>query len=408
MRTAEALDQDQMREGEPDDFVYFQISLSGLRYVIQHTGVQTTAVYTALAAGVDHRNALGPRACTHGALAVEARTGLDRKNCVPMFLETLSNIGSIRQADDTPDNALPGKAGAHAVRCHVDPERLDDLVDIDQRFLDPRHGSRRHAAKRRRAAVISDFMRLIHAMASQRGSRPFTDALLLFLALHQRLDYGTYAGVDPKAAHAEMSPLQDERGPIDDISHVMRVPGNGRHRVVLVQESGFPRINAVFAQALFKDIPGGVEGEAPWDRAAAALSILRSLNLVSSAHVLWSANPLTQASAAPIATLYVKGGAAFTDGRHLQHDIDAALKNTGAITGRELYPRDAEGSKAAFAGSGVYRFIVQAGQVDASVVLTQLRLKHVADSDSHRNGLAIENLRSDGYREFLDALDIEY
>jgi len=338
---------------------------------------------------------------------VEARTGLDRKNCVPALLEELVGIDAIQRAHEAPGPGQIGKTGVHAVRFLVDPERLDDLVDIDQRFLDPRHGARRHAASRRPATVNSDFMRLIHALASQRGVRPFTDALLLFIALHQRMDYGTYAGVDPKAAHAETSPLREEGRPIDDISHVMRVPGNGRHRAVLVQEAGFPRINAVFAQALFKDLPG-VDGEAAWDRAAAALSILRALNLVSSAHVLWSANPLTQASAAPIATLYVKGGAAFTDGRHLQHDIDAALKNTGSITGSELYPRDAEGSKAAFAGSGVYRYIVQADQVDTSVVLTQLRLKHAADSDSHRNGLAIESLRRAGYQDFLNALGIEY
>lgn len=407
MTTAEAFDQDQQERDEAlGDFVYFQISMTGVRHVIQNADKRAAAVYTALTSGVDHRNTSSPRACTHGALAVEARTGLDRKNCVPALVEELVGIDAIQRTHESPGPERVGKTGEHPVRFLVDPERLDDLVDIDQRFLDPCHGSRRRAARRRPATVISDFMRLIH-LASQRGSRPFTDALLLFFALHQRLDYGTYAGVDPKAAHAETSPLREEGRPIDDISHVMRVPGNERHRVVLVQESGFPRINATFAQALFKDLPG-LDGEAPWDRAAAALSILRSLNLVSSAHVLWSANPLTRASAAPIATLYVKGGAAFTDGRHLQHDIDAALKKTGTITGRELYPRDADESKAAFAGSGVYRYILQAGQVDASVVLTQLRLKHVADSDSHRNGLAIENLRCNGYRDLLDALDIEY
>ena len=70
-------------EERSDDRVYFQISMSGLRRVIQSASDRAAAVYITLAAGVDHTNAKYPRACTHGAKAVEGRTGLSRKSSVP-------------------------------------------------------------------------------------------------------------------------------------------------------------------------------------------------------------------------------------------------------------------------------------------------------------------------------------
>ena len=57
-----------------------------------------------------------------------------------------------------------------------------------------------------------------------------------------------------------------------------------------------------------------------------------------------------------------------------------------------------------FSGSGIYRYIVPEDEVQSSVVLTQLRLKHVADSDSHRAGLVVESLRRDGYLAYLRSM----
>ena len=82
------------------------------------------------------------------------------------------------------------------------------------------------------------------------------------------------------------------------------------------------------------------------------------------------------------------------------------VKGTDTIQGSALYPRGAEESKAAFSGSGIYRYIVHEDYAETSIVLTQLRLKHVADSDSHRAGLAVESLRRDGYMAYLQSLEL--
>ena len=82
------------------------------------------------------------------------------------------------------------------------------------------------------------------------------------------------------------------------------------------------------------------------------------------------------------------------------------VKGTDTIEGSALYPRDAEDGKSAFSRSGIYRYIVHEDEVQASVVLTQLRLKHVADSDSHRAGLIVESLRRDGYLAYLRSMEM--
>lgn len=406
MTTAETPDEvAAVWEDESDDKVYFQISISGLRNVIQNASDRAAAVYFALAAGVDHTNARYPRACTHGAKAVEGRTGLSRKGSVPELVEELLGIDALQRPPEVADsNAESPKTAGQAVTYLVDPKRIDDLVDIDQRFLDPYHGAEKRPVRRSVHAMNSDFMRMMYAQNGRRGGRPFTDALLLYCALLRHFDLERHAGVDPRIAHSLMSPL-DEAGPIGDLEHVMPLFRNDGHCLVLVKETGFPSISAEYAHVLFKDLVSRRE-ETPEDRAAAALDVLRSLGLVSAAHVLWIASPFTERDSTPRATLYVKGGSTYTDGRHLQHEIDAVVKGTDTIEGSALYPRDAEDGKSAFGGSGIYRYIVHEDEVQASVVLTQLRLKHVADSDSHRAGLVVESLRRDGYLAYLRSMEV--
>jgi hypothetical protein len=406
MTTAETPDEvAEVWEEESDDRVYFQISRSGLQHVMRNASARAVAVYVALAAGVDHTNARYPRACTHGAKAVEGRTGLSRKSSVPELVEELLDIDALQRPPEVADLDETGsKTGGHAVTWLVDPERVDDLVDIDQRFLDPYHGAEKRPVRRSVKGVNSDFMRMMFAQAGRRGGRPFTDALLLYCALLWHFDLERHAGVDPRVACSLMSPYSGG-GPIGDLEHVMPLFRNDGHCLVLVRETGFPRISAEYADELFKDLPSRRQ-EAPEDRAAAALDVLRSLGLVSAAHVLWTASPFTERDSAPLATLYVKGGSTFTDGRHLQHEIDAVVKDTDTIEGSALYPRDAEDGKSAFSGSGIYRYVVPEDEVQVSVVLTQLRLKHVADSDSHRAGLVVESLRRDGYLAYLRSMEV--
>ena len=93
-------------------------------------------------------------------------------------------------------------------------------------------------------------------------------------------------------------------------------------------------------------------------------------------------------------------------GHARQAEIDAVVKGSDTIEGSALYPRGAEEGKSAFSGSGIYRYIVPEDEVQASVVLTQLRLKHVADSDSHRAGHVVESLRRDGYLAYLRSMEV--
>jgi hypothetical protein len=324
---------------------------------------------------------------------------------VPEFVEELLGINALQRPPEVAGLDQAGsKTSGHAITCLVDPERIDDLIDIDQRFLDPYHGAEKRPVRRSVHGVNSDFMRMMYAQAVRRGGRPFTDALLLYCALLGHFDLERHAGVDPRVACSLMSPYSGG-GPIRDLEHVMPLFRNDGDCLVLVRETGFPSISAEYADELFKDLPSRRQ-EAPGERAAAALDVLRSLGLVSAAHVLWTASPFTERHSAPLATLYVKGGSTFTDGRHLQHEIDAVVKDTDTIEGSALYPRDAEDGKSAFSGSGIYRYIAPEDEVQASVVLTQLRLKHVADSDSHRAGLVVESLRRDGYLAYLRSMEV--
>lgn len=392
-------------EDESDDRVYFQVSRSGLQHVMRTASARAVATYFALAAGVDHTNTEYPRACTHGAKAVENRTGLSRKSSVPELVEELLGINALQRPPAVADlEEASAKTAGHAVTWLVDPERIDDLVDIDQRFLDPYHGADKRPVRRSVKGVNSDFMRMMYAQVGRRGGRSFTDALLLYCALLGHFDLERDAGVDPRVACSPMLPYSGG-GPIRDLEHVMPLFRNDGDCLVLVRETGFPCISAQYADELFKDLPSRRQ-EAPEERAAAALDVLRSLGLVSVAHVLWTASPFTERHSAPLATLYVKGGSTFTDGRHLQHEIDAVVKDTDTIEGSALYPRGAEDGKSAFSGSGIYRYIAPEDEVQASVVLTQLRLKHVADSDSHRAGLIVESLRRDGYLAYLRSMEM--
>lgn len=67
-------------------------------------------VYIAMAAGVDHRNKRFERGCTHGAMAIQLRTGFTRDNVIPKATEELLKIGAIVPAID-PEDPTPARTG---------------------------------------------------------------------------------------------------------------------------------------------------------------------------------------------------------------------------------------------------------------------------------------------------------
>jgi len=394
---------------------YFLVSLSGLRRVIQEASDHAAAVYIAMSAGVDHRNKKFERGCTHGAMALQLRTGLTRDNVIPRATEELVKIGAIVPAVD-PKSLTPAKNRPHnAVKYLVDPMRKDDLVAIDQRFLNPSHARRKPGAAKKAILEESDFKRIVMSADMSRQSMPYTDALLLFVALQSRLDYSAYGGVDPCAANSRFVPTKPDE-PFDDASSEMPVPGHPDLRLILAKEGSFPVIQDEFAEQLFKGLEKqGLEAEAvPAFRAKAALNLLLKLELVGSVHIVWNRDPSllstvpTHMSPRPTATLYVADGDAFRGVTpFLQHAIDAAIKRVDAISGRELYPRDERGEvQPVFKKTGIYRYFVHQRQLGSVVALTQLRIKWWALSDSHLAGLEADRIRHDSNINWLHELHL--
>lgn len=82
----------------------------------------------------------------------------------------------------------------------VDPTRTDDLVAIDQRFLNPSHASRKPGQGKKASVEESDLKRIVMSSEMSRQSMPYTDTLLLLVAVLSRLDYSGYGAVDPCVA----------------------------------------------------------------------------------------------------------------------------------------------------------------------------------------------------------------
>ena len=390
---------------------YFLVSLSGLRRVIQEASDHAAVVYIAMAAGVDHRNKRFERGCTHGAMAIQLRTGFTRDNVIPKATEELLKIGAIVPAID-PEDPTPAKNRPHnAVKYLVDPTRTDDLVAIDQRFLNPSHASRKPGERKKAFIKESDLKRIVMSSEMSRQSMPYTDTLLLLVALLSRLDYSGYGAVDPCVASTRFMPTRPNE-PFDDASAEMHVPGNPDLRLILAKEGGFPLIQKQFADQLFDGLEVGMD---PLSRAQAALKLLLDLGMVGSAHIVWNRDPLSQltaptrVSARPAATLYVTGGDDFRGVTpFLQYAIDAAIKRVDAISGRELYPRDEHGRvQPVFKNTGIYRYFVHQRQLGSVVALTQLRVKWWAHSDSHLAGLEADRIRHESNVESLLRMSVE-
>ena len=402
----------QADEGQEKTPGYFLVSLSGLLRVIQEASDCAAVVYIAMAAGVDQRNKKFVRGCTHGAMAIQLRTGFTRDNVIPKAIAQLVRIGAIVPAVDQ-DDQTPSKNRPHnAVKYLVDPTRTADLVAIDQRFLNPSHARGPSGTSKKMVLETSDFKRIVMSADMQRQSMPYTDALLLFVALQSRLDFSAYGGIDPAAAHTRLIPTKPNE-PFDDALTEMIVPGNPDLRLILAKECGFPVVQKQFAEDLFGGLPAeGAEG--PAFRAAAALRLLRKLGLVEAVHMVWNRDPVgaaaaAHASARPMQTLYVLGGDEFRKVTpFLQYAIDAAIKRVGAISGRELYPRNHLGElEPVFANSGIYRYFAPQRQRGDFVALTQIRIRWWARSDANLAGLEADRLRHDSNVEALLDMSVE-
>lgn len=406
----------QADEGQDKIPGYFLVSLSGLRRVIQEASDHAAVVYIAMAAGVDHRNKKFERGCTHGAMAIQLRTGLTRDNVIPKATDELLKIGAIVPAID-PADPTPAKNRPHnAVKYLVDPTRTDDLVAIDQRFLNPLHARRKPGDRKKASIEESDLKRIVMSSEMSRQSMPYTDALLLLVALLSRLDYSAYGAVDPCAASTRFVPTQPNE-PFDDASAEIHVPGHPNLRLILAKEGGFPLIQKRFADQLFDGLAADELGAGmePLSRAQTALKLLLDLGMVGSVHIVWNRDPLSQpttptrVSARPVATLYVTAGDDFRGVTpFLQYAIDAAIKRVDAISGRELYPRDEHGKvQPVFKKTGIYRYFVHQRQLGSAVALTQLRVKWWAHSDSHLAGLEADRIRHNSNIEALLQMSVE-
>lgn len=390
---ASALTEESDARGEPEPNSpkktsrgYFQCSLPEAQYVAERGSLNALVAFIVLSWGVSHRNDLPPRVSTHGAKSIHLRSGMSYERAQSALKELLE-LGTI---------ALPHPDYASTpAQYQLQDSIKKEWVCIDCGFIDGLRSPLRAICTRDLSAPAGKSR--ISTMDAAK------DVLVTFLALHAAQDFGRFGGVDPAVICGDFTPLSEHDTNVLPISDSGEIQGHPLYCVVTAKEPLQQKISKTFGRQTLGKIRARGSKANPEERVLHAISQLRGLKLIYTAHVLWDMHPIKRRRhASPVATLFVKGTPLKQMEGHLQYAVDAALKRTATVAGNEQFFRMDEGRwKSVVEGSGQYRYIVAKRDAGDFLLLSQLRVRWWAFNSDNLAGIERDRQRLVGQGDLL-------
>lgn len=364
---------------------YFQCNLPEAQYVAARGSLNALVAFIVLSWGVSHRKDFPPRVSTHGAKSIHLRSGMSYERAQSALKELLE-LGAI---------ALPHPDYASTPAQYQLQDAPKGWVCIDGGFIDGLRSPLRAICTRDLSAPAGKPR--ISTMDAAK------DVLLTFLALHAAQDFGRFGGVDPAVISGDFPKLGKEDVNVLPIADDGEIEGHPLYCVVTVKEPLKQKTSKTFSRQTLSKIRAPGSNANLEERLLHAISQLRRLKLIYTAHVLWDMHPIKRRKhASPVVTLFVKGTPLTQMEGHLQYAVDAALKRTDTVPGNEQFFLLDEGRwKSVVEGSGQYRYIVAKRDAGVFVLLSQIRVRWWAFSSDNLAGIERDRHRLAGQGALL-------
>jgi hypothetical protein len=310
---------------------YFQYSYQRIVEIACNPdlGLHGVLSYLVLAGGVNGEDASNPRASRHWKRSVYKRTGLSEA-LAELAIEKLVSHGYIEKLEKENPNDM------FYYTCRVDPKYDTELSCLSQKIFDSADvctykgsiGSLRHFCKRisiKKRGITIEQQRL--------------DAIMLFLALHEHQDFLRFSGIDPKVVNSQFGDV--DPGFLDDWPSCLPVPGAAdwtlNHVKANLEEKFW---SEKFLKNIFSCLPEFDSEISIKYRVKLAVENLVKADLLYSAHVLWSDNPIqkhSHARAKPLYVVYVNNSKSPTFEISLHESIKKTSIETNTLEATQIY-----------------------------------------------------------------------
>jgi hypothetical protein len=357
---------------------YFRISKSAVRFIAENCSSLALRAYFILCWGIDNKNhGSSERTTAHSAFSVAKQLNISHataKAAVDELVEV---------------NEIENVGADHLPLYKLNAERISDLVGIDNRFA---------------VATVGDMSPLVRLCAQCGGTayggryritqaQAAKDALVTFVALHDSQDFDRFCGVDPNCVSGDFAFVEDmsEAGGREA---VMALWPNPAMAVVTVREHGNQIPTMAFARKLMEGATAANCTATPFERATHALTQLRELRFIYTAHVLFDSDPRDHRfEARPIATHYIKGSV-LTELETAQHThVDKFLRDVRMQAWNDQVENRDE---------NLFQYVVPAEAVDDAIMLSIVRVRWWAFDPRNLHGIQVDRFRNENQVKLLN------
>lgn len=310
---------------------YFQYSYRRILEIACNPdlGINCVLSYLVLAGGVNGDDEENPRASRHWKRSVNKRTGLS-ESLAEVAIEKLVGQGYIEKLDKENPNDM------FYYTCRVDPKYDVDLSCLSQKIFHSLEDSKDKGSK--------GSLRFFYKRISLRKKRISVDqqrldAVMLFLALHENQDYFKFSGIDPKIVNSQFDRVDPSF--LDGWPESIPIPGTEDWSLNHVRARPDEKFwSQDFSHRVFSCLPGFNEDIRIQDRLEIAFDNLIKADLLYSAHVLWSDDPLNQLNsvqAMPLYVVYVENSKSSDFEISLHESIKKATIDTNTLEAKQIY-----------------------------------------------------------------------
>jgi len=376
---------------------FFQLSNAVVQEIAARgLGPEAMAAYTVLCGGVNSHEVDLPRACTHGAQSVNARTTMSPKRAQDA-IQLLSDEKFVKLTHPTAKVGDPS-----SVRCLMDLSRPCDLA-ISQEFL-----QKAKLDDRKRPVCVPGTLAHLWHNVGITGEIPWanalTDAQLTYFALHLAQDFDQSAGIDPRIVHGRFTPIS--AGADGEGSCFSRSVVGADWTFFTMEAPQAMTIDPRFANETLGMVPVWEGAPSIAQRIEHAILQLRRADLIYSAHVLWDSDPVHKMSGRhpmPLYTLYVTGLSDRERELQLQKAVHKAIWASGTVSETEDFA-DSRGASPRFAHSNMHRYLVPNSHAKHATLLTQFRARRWPGNAATLGSLGVDADRVDHWSEELTAM----
>lgn len=346
---------------------YFQYSYQRIVEIACNPdlGLHGVLSYLVLAGGVNGEDASNPRASRHWKRSVYKRTGLS-ESLAEVAIEKLVRYGYIEKLEkENPDLMF-------YYTCRVDPKYATDLSYLSQKLF---HSEEENFKNGNVGSLRYLFKKISLTKSDITKDQQRLDAIMLFLALHKHQDFFKYSGIDPKVVNSQF----DDAGRdfLEDFPSCIPVHGTEDWTLNHVRANPEEKLwNHDFLQNIFSCLPEFNAGIQMEDRIKVAVENLVIADLLYSAHVLWSNDPLekfSQPVAKPLYVVFVENSKSLDFEISLHESINKTSIATKTLEATQIY---GNGNKKTFLyKDGYFGYMVDGEYAETALMVTIYRAR---------------------------------